>query len=64
MASPNYPNRYAVDLICTWQIKVRKGYRVLLKPIEMNVEGEMGDVGKTTRNSMFQTDINKSAVDP
>uniref|UniRef100_A0A5S6Q849 CUB domain-containing protein n=1 Tax=Trichuris muris TaxID=70415 RepID=A0A5S6Q849_TRIMR len=45
ISSPNFPIRYVKNLICDWEIRVRRGYRILVQPIVLNVEGVMGDDG-------------------
>uniref|UniRef100_A0A1I7XFW7 CUB domain-containing protein n=1 Tax=Heterorhabditis bacteriophora TaxID=37862 RepID=A0A1I7XFW7_HETBA len=41
--SPNYPIKYNKDVHCDWEIVARKGYRILLTMVKMEVEGEMSE---------------------
>ncbi|KRY70508.1 Cubilin [Trichinella pseudospiralis] len=48
IVTPNFPQRYVKDMVCHWEIRVRIGYRILLQPVVLNVEGMMGDDGKSS----------------
>ncbi|KFD70157.1 hypothetical protein M514_09537 [Trichuris suis] len=49
ISSPNFPIRYVKNLICDWEIRVRSGYRILLQPVVLNVEGMMSDDGRSSK---------------
>ena len=39
--SPGFPVKYGTNKTCDWEIRVRPGHQVLLKPNTFNVEGQM-----------------------
>ena len=50
MASPGFATRYVRNLVCTWELRVPEGRRILLQPIVQDVEGSMATadgLGKT-----------------
>ncbi|KRZ71535.1 Cubilin [Trichinella papuae] len=53
IVTPNFPQRYVKDMVCHWEIRVRIGYRILLQPVVLNVEGMMGDDGKSKYSKEF-----------
>lgn len=55
IASPNWPNPYkSIDELCSWTVKVRKGFRVLLQFQHFSLEGDMRGGQPTIGNYFFQ----------
>uniref|UniRef100_A0A914XS65 CUB domain-containing protein n=1 Tax=Plectus sambesii TaxID=2011161 RepID=A0A914XS65_9BILA len=63
IASPGFPNKYNKDLICNWEIGVRKGYMVLLNPYHLEVEGEMTALGANCQNAVIRIDSDMTNTD-
>ncbi|XP_003374151.1 putative CUB domain protein [Trichinella spiralis] len=66
IVTPNFPQRYVKDMVCHWEIRVRIGYRILLQPVVLNVEGMMSDDGKSNEKcngpDLFRCNFSKYCI--
>lgn len=55
--SPGYPVKYGTNKQCDWEIRVRPGHQVLLRPNAFNVEGQMTDEKIDCMSAVFRVHL-------
>uniref|UniRef100_A0A914KHY1 CUB domain-containing protein n=1 Tax=Meloidogyne incognita TaxID=6306 RepID=A0A914KHY1_MELIC len=55
--SPGYPVKYGTNKQCDWEIRVRSGHQVLLRPNAFNIEGQMTDEKIDCMSAVFRVHL-------